>query len=251
MNQDPARLLDLEDVGASHALLRAARSDAPADRLLGETLLALGVGAGAVGVGAAVSGGLAGGSATLLKASTSSSLGVMALKWLGIGALGGAVTMGAASGIVELRKPNRVEPHAQAVAPREPPVEAPKPAAPRPEVVAVAPPKDDAPPRVKSAASEEKPKEPSMAEELDSLDRARKALSSGNAAGALAILDAYDRSPRPHRLEQEALLLRMDALERSGNLVRAREIAKALLDRSPSGPHAARARKLLGQIDPQ
>ncbi len=82
----------------------------------------------------------------------------------------------------------------------------------------------------------------------EQVERTRRELSAGNASGALGTLDAYDRLPGPHRLQQEALLLRMDALVKAGNAGAARVVAKSLLDQSPSGPHAARARQVLGSI---
>ena len=42
---DPERLLQVEGGGLSSALLRAGRADGPSEKLLGDTLLAVGVGA--------------------------------------------------------------------------------------------------------------------------------------------------------------------------------------------------------------
>jgi len=243
---DPERLLDLDRDGLPASLIRAAREDAPSDRLLGETLLALGVGATVVGAGAAT-GALAASSASALsKAGAAPSLAIMAAKWLGVGALGGAMTVSAAVGVERAvsappARPAATAPARALVVPAPTATSATKPAA--PEQVEDAP-KPAAPPSVLAPARAATA--PSIAEETAAVDRARRELAQGNAAAALATLDEYDRRPGTHRLQQEALLLRMDALARSGNLAAAKTVAKSLLAQDPKGPHAARARRVLG-----
>jgi hypothetical protein len=78
------------------------------------------------------------------------------------------------------------------------------------------------------------------------LDDARSALASGNSARVIAILDAYEKRPGPHRMSQEAQYLRMEALSRAGFTAAAQIAARGLLSSSPNGPHAARAREILG-----
>lgn len=245
---DPERLLDCDGAGLSAALLRAGREEGPSEKLLSDTLLAVGVGAAVAGAGAAASALAAGSSGAMLKAGGTTSLTTLAIKWLGIGAVGGVVTVGAAVG-VEDRMHAAPAPQLAVVAPPasvEPRAAAPKPspgpalAEPEPQVAAPTTPPPSAP--------SIKPAVPSIAEETRAIDQARRELSAGNASGALGTLDAYDRLPGPRRLQQEALLLRMDALVKAGNAGAARVVAKSLLDQSPSGPHAARARQVLGSV---
>lgn len=245
---DPERLVDAESASLAVTLLRAGRDDAPSERLLGDTLAALGVGAAVVGTGAAASALAASSASTALEAGGTSSLASLAVKWLGIGAVGGALSVGAAVGVEHSLSPTpRPQPVVAARAAEPPPPKADEPRAP---VAAVAPPEAPSPPPatplVSAPASSAKPAAPSIAEETAAIDRARRELARGEPRAALATLDDYDRRPGQHRLQQEALLLRMDALARSGNTEAAKVVAKSLLDQSPNGPHAARARQVLG-----
>jgi len=85
-----------------------------------------------------------------------------------------------------------------------------------------------------------------LAHELHSIDAARSLLARGDAEGALARLDAYARSYPRGRLELEAEVLRIDALDQSGRTNLARERAEAFLRRHPRSVLAARVRARLG-----
>ena len=228
-------------------LLAAGREETPSERAVEHTLVALGIGAAAAGTGAAIGSALT--SSAALKAGGGGSLLGLTLKWLGVGAAGGIVAMGAVTGVERLVSPPRA-PHA-VVAPAVSTaiLEAPRPApvpvtAPEPEKPA--PPKALAPNTPPPSAAPPPSGEPSIAEELRALDDARSALASGNNAKVIAILDEYDKRPGPHRLGQESQYLRMEALSRAGYTAAAQIAAKGLLSTSPSGPHAARAREILG-----
>jgi hypothetical protein len=135
--------------------------------------------------------------------------------------------------------PKRVE-----VAP-PPPVEAPAP---------VAPPLAEErklPQSAEEPAPQPNPKPapqraPSLGREIDLIDTARAALSRGDARGALATLDAYSRLYPRGRLSMEAEVLRIDALERSGDADGARRRAEAFLRHHPKSVLSARVRRLLG-----
>ena len=92
------------------------------------------------------------------------------------------------------------------------------------------------PPRRSTVAPALEAPLPSIADETRAIDQARRELREGNAGQALATLDQYDRLPGPHRLQQEALLLRMDALVRSGNAPAARLVAKSCSTTAPMAP---------------
>jgi len=229
-------------------LLTAGREEQPSEQALERTLVTLGIGAAAAGTGAAIGSALS--SSAALKAGGTGSLLGLTLKWLGLGATGGLLAMGAMTGVERLtgppRAPNAVVTPAASrgvpEAPRavlRPPPEAPqaeKPEPPKPLV------QNGPPPNAALVPSGE----PSIAEELRALDDARSALSSGNNAKVIAILDGYDKRPGPHRLGQESQYLRMEALSRAGYTAAAQVAAKGLLATSPGGPHAARAREILG-----
>ncbi|WP_437775145.1 hypothetical protein [Sorangium sp. So ce1097] len=79
--------------------------------------------------------------------------------------------------------------------------------------------------------------------ELDALDAARSALSSGNAQGALSLLDTYTREHPRGRLRLEAEVLRIDALAKSGRNDAAAQRAQAFLRRHPNSVLASRVRR--------
>lgn len=84
-----------------------------------------------------------------------------------------------------------------------------------------------------------------LGDETKALDGARAALARGNAAQALAGLDAYRAKWPAGALGAEAALLRVDALLRLGNRPSAEREASALIGAAPSSRYATRARALL------
>lgn len=85
-----------------------------------------------------------------------------------------------------------------------------------------------------------------LAAEIAWIDAARRALAAGDAAGALSQLDAYERTRSLGVLDREAALLRIDALQRQGELARARAVAARYLNTFPEDPRAPRLREFLG-----
>ena len=85
-----------------------------------------------------------------------------------------------------------------------------------------------------------------LAAELALLDGARQALAAGNAARALRSLNDYDVRFEHPNLAPEALYLRLEALTLQGDKAGTEAVARRLLRSYPSGPHAARARSVLG-----
>lgn len=79
--------------------------------------------------------------------------------------------------------------------------------------------------------------------ELGALDAARTMLASGNARGALSLLDAYSRTHPRGRLSLEAEVLRIDALAKSGRSDAASQRAAAFLRRHPNSVLASRVRR--------
>jgi hypothetical protein len=82
----------------------------------------------------------------------------------------------------------------------------------------------------------------SLTRELAALDRARMALASGDARGALAELDAHDRKFPRGRLALEAEVLRIDALAKTGHTSEARQHAQTFVRLHPNSVLATRVR---------
>jgi len=89
--------------------------------------------------------------------------------------------------------------------------------------------------------------EPSVAlsEELGALDSARSMLASGDASGALARLDNYNKAFPKGRLQLEAEVLRIDALMKSGQQDLAKKRAQTFLAKHPNSVLAPRVRGFL------
>ncbi|MGK3986999.1 hypothetical protein WME99_28425 [Sorangium sp. So ce136] len=94
-----------------------------------------------------------------------------------------------------------------------------------------------------SAAAKASAEKAALQAELETLDAARATLSSGNAQGALSLLDAYTREHPRGRLRLEAEVLRIDALAKSGRTDAAAQRAEAFLRRHPNSVLASRVRR--------
>lgn len=126
-----------------------------------------------------------------------------------------------------------VRPTAQA----SPPAPAAPPAAPRtaapiptPEPVLDAP----APPAKPASA---------VGDEITMLDEARREMNAGRSANALAVLGRYS-TRFPHGvMSEEARVLEIEALARSGQSARARELGASFIASHPSSPLVSRVRR--------
>jgi hypothetical protein len=106
------------------------------------------------------------------------------------------------------------------------------------------PPVASAPPPVASAP----PRPPAtLSEEVTALDRARSALNGGDPAAALHALDDYDQVLHGTHLSEEATLLRIEALSRSGHADIAASLARQFIRTNPGSPLAERARGFAGK----
>jgi hypothetical protein len=90
-----------------------------------------------------------------------------------------------------------------------------------------------------------------LREEADVLDAARELLTLGDAAGALARLEAYQRRFAGGALREEALLLRIEALVRAGDRATASAVARHFLQTYPTSVHVRRVAALLGGLPEQ
>jgi TolA-binding protein len=87
----------------------------------------------------------------------------------------------------------------------------------------------------------------SLADELEALEPARRALSQGDSASALKLLDDYARRFPRRRLDAEASVLRLEALVAHGDKRAAQRLGQEFLAKHPQGPYARRVRSLIGE----
>jgi hypothetical protein len=256
---EPKRWLEEEAPGPIRAMLLSARDEEPSRAGMERTLTAVGVSA-AVASGAASAAG-----ATAVKTSTAA-LGWIAVKWSLVGAATAVAAFGGAhmaerafSSTSRSSPPKAARADAKLHATTPAPIPLAPPSAPvEPSTAELAPERDTAekvevvpraplsplPSEQSGSASSPSADTARLLEEVRAVDRARAALSSGNAASALSVLDAYTVAfPHPS-FEPEALYLRMQALLATGDPA-ARTIADRLVRSFPNAPQAARARAVL------
>lgn len=88
------------------------------------------------------------------------------------------------------------------------------------------------------------PTPPTLSEEVVMLDEVRAKLSARDTAGALKVLESYERRPST-RLGDEATLLRLEALAGSGRTTEAAELAARFVAKNPESTLADQARTYL------
>jgi hypothetical protein len=229
---EPRRLREEAETDFERALLDAGSSYRSSEAVRARTLAALGI-AGTAALTAGTAGGAS--SALLTKAGWT--------KLLAISGIG--VTAAAPVGYYVWQRSEPAPAPAVAVQttearPAAPAPRTPEPPAPEPRVeppVRAAPIAPKVEPRASSASA--------LTAELGALDAARSRLSSGDASGALALLDDYARSYPRGRLVLEAEVLRIDALAKSGQMSAAKRRAEAFLKRHPNSVLASRVRTYL------
>lgn len=230
---EPRRLREEAESDFERALLDAGSSYRSSDAVRARTLAALGI-AGTAALTAGTAGGAS--SALLTKAGWTKLLAVS-----GIG-----VTAAAPVGYYVWQQAEHAPAPVVAVQtttearPAPPAPRTPEPPAPEPQVeppVRATPVAPKAEPRTSSASA--------LTAELGALDAARSRLSSGDASGALALLDDYARTYPRGRLVLEAEVLRIDALAKSGQMSAAKRRAEAFLKRHPNSVLASRVRTYL------
>jgi hypothetical protein len=103
----------------------------------------------------------------------------------------------------------------------------------------------DARPRAAST-----PEARSIAGEIAALDRVRRSLDGADSRAALNDLDRYRAAYPRGVLQQEAGVLRIEALWRTGQRERARELTRAFERAHPGSPHLERIRALTAAGEP-
>ena len=87
----------------------------------------------------------------------------------------------------------------------------------------------------------------SLADQIRTIDQAQSALANSNAKGALSLVDRYDRQHPRGALQQEASLVRIEALFAQGDRATARWLAKRFLAANPKSAHVKRLQSLLDE----
>jgi hypothetical protein len=80
--------------------------------------------------------------------------------------------------------------------------------------------------------------------DLGDFERARSAIAQGDGNAALEALDTFRASAMSRVLPDEAVLLRVQALQLSGQLAEARALARSFLREHPAPPQKARLEAL-------
>ena len=86
-------------------------------------------------------------------------------------------------------------------------------------------------------------------DEPSTIEAARAAIARGESAKALVILDAHDRDFAQGLMNPDATVLRIEALARTGEDARAKQLAEGFLTDFPHSPLAGRVRGLLDAIN--
>jgi hypothetical protein len=90
----------------------------------------------------------------------------------------------------------------------------------------------------------------SLREQAALLDRSRARVAVGDTAGALALLDDYDRRFAGASLSEESNLIRIEALVRRGDKGAASVLARRFLGAYPGSVHVERVSALLHSLSP-
>ncbi len=249
---EPKRLLESSSNELERAVLRAGKSYGATDSARRATLTALGIG----------------GASTLI--ASGAKAGWSLKHWLLSGVAGAAVIGSAAVGVTWISDDETTAADSSASQPavvttpvevveQEAPVDerGEKRETPSVEPQVFAAPATDSPsdekasepkkPTVSSTPAARADSSDGIAAELRSLDRARQALSTGNAARALSMLDAHAKEYPRGSLSLEAEVLRIQALARMGQRQAASSRAKAFLRRHPGSVFSSRVRRYVEQ----
>jgi hypothetical protein len=246
---DPKRLG--ADGGLGATLLDSARADGPSRAARQRAAVALGFGLATAAATTTVAGGASAGAAGGTAGATAKVAGVS----LWVKVVAGGIAVATVSGGTIAVTTSRSSPlETPAVVAPAPPKAAPKVVVPAPVPTTVtepapvetsppAPKVEATPPKTHPAAAAPSADSP-LSRELKSLDGARAYLDRGDPSGALSALDRHDRAFSHGSLRTESAVLRAEALLARGDTAAAKKLARDVLARDPSGPHAKRLRSI-------
>jgi hypothetical protein len=115
-----------------------------------------------------------------------------------------------------------------------------------PAVVSPLPPvrETTAVPRVRNTAAAVSAGAEDLSEQIRLIEAARAGVASRDSKAALAALDSYSAKFSRGSFGQEAMVLRIRALDQAGDFARATALAKSFVTRFPSSPHVARLKPI-------
>ena len=234
---DPLPLTQAGATPFETLLLSAGRSDALSSQSRARIQFGLGLGGGAL-VGSVIATGL---KATAAKSSLLSG-GSTAV----ISAVGAVALFFGARNLLEAR-PAEVEPRSQPSFVADPPRLSSAPAVQLDAPAAAPPITERSEPKLPVGKPNARAVLPgnSLANELDAIEDARRALSRREYALSLRLLDEYAQRFPKRTLRSEATLLRIETLAASGAMDAAHQLGKVFLANHPNGPYARRVRSLL------
>ena len=255
MSMEHEEDMDADWTAKELSVLRSAELDVPPRGSVEKTLTAIGAGAAlgiGIGAGTASSVGSAAKVASMARWSA-------AMKWLTAAAVGAGVA--GAVLVVHRQKPSSaavsqanpvvaatpvIPMLAPSVIATETPVAA---AAPVPSSEPVIAPVVSAPTHVDVGALQRESKE-TLAAEIQLIDRARGKLRAGDANGSLATLADYDKLVgHGGSMRAEATVVRIEALQASGDGARASALGQRFLARNPSSAYADYVKRILARAN--
>jgi hypothetical protein len=258
--KDPERLLDHGATSEELRLLRAGVVEEPGVEGKKRLAAALGLGVGAWSATSTASAATKAASEGAASTSVASAIGAgtkLGGKWLIV--LAGGISVSAVTLVATLGGPDSstesARVHAPSTAPapvasaasKEPAAEeATEQAALEPALPSEAPKSAPSSRRGTTSAPSTSADAASIAREIALLDEARTLVARGQSSAALGALSNYRKEFSRGVLRQEATLLQIEALAKSGNLAAAREIGQRFLREHPRTPHEKRVRALLG-----
>ena len=198
-------------------------------------------------------------SVTTTSAGASSSAGAAAVTKVVAGALVSAGAVGAV--VFALVAPERSHPAPAparapaAVVERAEPVTrtVPTTPAPAPEATPAAEtPAAKPEPRVKPAREQKAaPSEDDLRQQIVLIEAARAHVAQKNPWPALQALDEYAARFKGGSFDQEAAVLRMKAVDQTGDRERASALARSFLEKNPTSPHIERVRRIAEPAEPR
>jgi len=233
------------------SVLRSAELDVPPRGSVEKTLAAIGAGA-VLGIGAGAGTASSVGSAVRVAGLARWSA---VMKWLSAAAIGAGVASTAlvlhrhpkAAAAVSSPSPSVAAPPAAALAATPATATAVTEATSVPSVEQAPKAVASAPARSDGASSARETKE-TLAAEIRLIDEARARLRAGDAPGSLAALADYDRLVgRGGSMRTEATVVRIEALQASGDSARASALAERFLSKNPSSAYADYVKRILAR----
>jgi hypothetical protein len=228
---DPKRLLEEGPTELERSLLSAVAAEQPSSEHRMRVREAMGLAD-------------AGGPASATRTASSSTGKMVMVGVVGAGAVAALLLLGRA----RQAAPAPIAPAPQEV-PAAPVVPEVSPATAAPEAPPAVEPSDPAvAPRATHRTSVAAPSASSdIREQIRLIDEARSAVAAHDAASALRTLDQYRSKFPGGALDQEATVLRIEALDQRGDHAQAASMARAFLARNPASAHATRLQRIAAQ----